>query len=41
MLIKPAEREWLWEQRHFAYGALSVFVPFAVVFGLMIGFAVN
>ena len=39
MLIKPAEREWLWGCRHSAYGVLSVLALFAL--GLLIGFTAS
>lgn len=45
MILKPHERAWLYDQRHALYGALygalSMLLPSAVVFALMIGFTVN
>lgn len=41
MLLKPAEREWLWGCRHFVYGALSVLLPSAGTLGLVLGFTAN
>ncbi len=41
MLLKPAEREWLYGQRHFAYGALSVLLPFLATIGVVVGFLVD